>query len=443
MTTAKKSPLYLRSANPDPEKPFSGDLFGRQKLAERLTSHFDRLPDGAVLAIDAPWGAGKTWFGRNWHAQLANAGYRTAYIDCFERDYIEDPFVMIAGELLQLAKLEESPHRRKLLDAGKKLGVALLPSATKFALNTIGHLALGNAEFGEDLIKGLTSLQESSASALEKLVAKRLESYENDKKSIEAFRSALQELAKDGKPIVIFLDELDRCRPDFAIRTIERMKHFFEAPNVVFVLLMNREQLVAAIQGIYGSSIDAESYLGKFIQLSLTLPKQTSHEMYEPDDNQTHCKATLVRYGFPPTDATQTFATIMGLTGTLFKFSLRDIERAVVLFSLAQPLHASVSHVTWPIALKLTRPDLFSHLMANNQAAHQEAYTLVKEMQAASPPLANALEIFAGLHKSGATDFVEPLSDDASRDLGSLRRFRGPKEITAWLFSCVDLDIAR
>jgi len=438
MTTEKQSPLYLRSANPDPKQPFSGDLFGRQKLAERLTSHFDRLPDGAVLAIDAPWGAGKTWFGRNWHAQLANTGYRTAYIDCFERDYIEDPFVMIAGELLQLAKSGASPHRTKLLEAGKKLGVALLPAVAKFAVNTVGHLALGNSHLGEEVVKALTSLEETSASALEKLVAKRLESYESDKKSIEAFRSALEELAKeDGKPIVIFLDELDRCRPDFAIRTIERMKHFFEVPNVVFVLLMNRTQLVAAIQGIYGPSIDAESYLGKFIQLSLTLPKKTSQETHSSGDNQKHCEATLIKYEFPRSVDTQSFAHIMGLAGKYFNFSLRDIERAVVLFSLAQPLNVSEFEIAWPIALKLSKPDLFARLMISDQKANQEAYEIFQRMQKLAPTLAQEFQVIGELHRLCTVGIYQPPTEaefwEVKKNLRKQARY----------FSGVDLDVAQ
>lgn len=100
----REQPLYRRPADPtNAERPFEDDLFARRKLADRLTAFVDRLPDGAVIAIDAPWREGKTWFGRHWHAQLVAAGYRTAYIDCFQRDHIEDPFLMIAGELLEMA----------------------------------------------------------------------------------------------------------------------------------------------------------------------------------------------------------------------------------------------------------------------------------------------------------------------------------------------------
>ena len=84
------------------EQPFAKDKLGREELAKKLTNYIDRLQAGAVLAIDAPWGEGKTWFGRNWAKKLKDDGYRVAYIDAFEQDYINNPFVLLASELLNV-----------------------------------------------------------------------------------------------------------------------------------------------------------------------------------------------------------------------------------------------------------------------------------------------------------------------------------------------------
>jgi hypothetical protein len=269
MTEKKLPPIYRRS-NVDvvPEHRFAGDLFDRAKLAEQLTGFLSRMPDGGVIAIDSPWGEGKTWFGKRWCASLQDQGFKTAYIDCFQRDHLDDPFTMITSEFIELAKAGKPEIQTRLLDAGKKLGAALLPTATKFAVNTIGHLALGNAKLSEDLTKSLEALDASAAGALEKLVASRLLEYQASNKSIQAFKQSLTELAAESeKPVAIFLDELDRCRPDFSVRTIERVKHFFDAPGVVFVLLLNRTQLAAAVEGLYGPKVDADAYLSKFIPI--------------------------------------------------------------------------------------------------------------------------------------------------------------------------------
>ena len=104
MATQELPPLRRKTSECDvPANRFEGDLFQRSKLADQLTGFLYRLPDGAVIAIDSQWGEGKTWFGRRWNASLQDEGFHTAYIDCFQQDHLDDPFTMIAGELLTLA----------------------------------------------------------------------------------------------------------------------------------------------------------------------------------------------------------------------------------------------------------------------------------------------------------------------------------------------------
>lgn len=438
-------PLYRRPVEPTSvEQPFEGDLFGRKSLADRMTTFLGRLPDGAVIAVDAPWGEGKTWFGRHWHAQLVADGYRTAYIDCFQRDHVEDPFLMIAGELLEMAKAGKPASRRALMQAGKKLGAALLPAAAKFALNAAGHWAVGNARLGADVAKAANSIEESAAASLEKFVSKRLEDYESDKKSVSGFRQALADMAAEGaKPVVVFVDELDRCRPDFAVRTVERVKHFFEVPRVVFVLLMNRRQLVAAIEGVYGPRVEADAYLGKFVQLSLTLPKQVSMELHSEDDNRKHCESTLARYGFPSSGHTTEFTAMFGVLACRFGLSLRDIERVVILFSIAQPMTALAMEFAWPIALKLKHPELFRRLLADEAAAHAEAYKLASDFAAqVSGGADRVLTLLAELHNSGATGFKNPLPQEQVNMMQAMNQIRGPKQLLRALFQRVDLSVA-
>ena len=123
MATQELPPLRRKTSECDvPANRFEGDLFQRSKLADQLTGFLYRLPDGAVIAIDSQWGEGKTWFGRRWNASLQDEGFHTAYIDCFQQDHLDDPFTMIAGELLTLATATKPQVQTKLLAAGKKLG---------------------------------------------------------------------------------------------------------------------------------------------------------------------------------------------------------------------------------------------------------------------------------------------------------------------------------
>jgi hypothetical protein len=87
----------------DGDLPFSGDKFQRQATADKLTNFLPRLSfNGAVIAVDAPWGAGKTWFGMNWAAALRRSGHKVAFINAFEQDHTEDPFLPITAELSHL-----------------------------------------------------------------------------------------------------------------------------------------------------------------------------------------------------------------------------------------------------------------------------------------------------------------------------------------------------
>lgn len=444
MTEQKLPPLYRRTiAGEVPERRFSGDLYAREKLAEQLTGFLSRMPDGGVMAIDSPWGEGKTWFGKRWCASLGDAGFQTAYVDCFQRDHLDDPFTMIAGEFIELAKAGNPEVKIKLLETGKKLGAALLPAATKFAVNAVGHWAIGKADLADDLAKAVETLDASAAAALEKLVATHLADYQASKKSLDAFKQTLTELsAESEKPIVIFLDELDRCRPDFAVRTIERVKHFFDAPGVIFVLLLNRRQLAAAVEGLYGPKVDADAYLSKFIPISLTLPKRVSVDRSGDDDNKKHCKSELTRLGFPQTDSNNAFATMTGVFATLFKFSLRDVERAVVLYSFAQPLSSSSPSSAWPIAIKLHKPELYKRLCAHEPSAHREARELAATLKLAAPDAKWMLDFFEALHQSGETQFKAPLPHDATQTLGSLSGWASSKEYLSWLFRRIDLTVA-
>lgn len=445
MTEQKLPPLHCRiTADELPEQRFLGDLYAREKLAAQLTGFLLRMPDGGVMAIDSPWGEGKTWFGKRWCASLGDAGFQTAYIDCFQRDHLDDPFTMIAGEFIELAKAGKPELKFKLLETGKKLGAALLPAATKFAINAIGHWAIGNAHLVDNLTKSAEAFDASAAVALEKLVATHLADYQASKKSLDAFRQTLTELSIESeKPIIIFLDELDRCRPDFAVKTIERMKHFFDAPGIIFILLLNRRQLAAAVEGLYGPKVDANAYLSKFIPISLTLPKRLSLNRHGDDDNRRHCDSELCRFGFKNSDVTNGFASVMSNLATAFAFSLRDVEHAIVLYSLAQPVNAASSAIAWPIAIKLHRPDLYKRLCHHDVKAHAEAKELAITLQSTAGNARRMLSFFEALHDSGMSQFKQSLSADTVQTLSSMSQWSDAKEFLSWLFSRIDLTVAQ
>ncbi|MBK7493258.1 MAG: hypothetical protein IPI17_15895 [Nitrosomonas sp.] len=91
------------------------------------------------------------------------------------------------------------------------------------------------------------------------------------------------------KPLFIFIDELDRCRPLYAIELLERIKHLFVYQGIVFVIATDTEQLKHSINAIYGSGFDSTTYLRRFLTKVIHfLPDYIEHakllfQEFDPD----------------------------------------------------------------------------------------------------------------------------------------------------------------
>ena len=108
-------------------------------------------------------------------------------------------------------------------------------------------------------------------------VEAQIKSFNDKKKGINDFRALLEKFVDnvDGeKPVVFIIDELDRCRPKYAVEVLEQIKHLFSVPGIVFALSIDKIQLGNAVRGFYGSDlIDADEYLRRFIDLEYKIQK--------------------------------------------------------------------------------------------------------------------------------------------------------------------------
>ena len=274
------------------ETAWEGDLWDRRRLGEQLTSYVDRLNCGAVLALDARWGEGKTWFVRHWAKHLDDTQHNVIYLDAFANDYLEDPFLTIAAEISQTFKESEEIDDDEIKDFNAKTAsvlislAAVIPMiAAKAGMHWIGLGGAGEAfkgvyEEGKALYD--TASEEIAAKVKEK-IEKKIENLQVEKQTIHDFKKELAVLAgKLDKPLVFIIDELDRCRPDFAIRLIERVKHFFDIPKIVFVLVMNKPQLSQSVQNFYGYEAEITAdYFEKFIDLTIKFPNLEAYINYE------------------------------------------------------------------------------------------------------------------------------------------------------------------
>ncbi|MEN4054083.1 P-loop NTPase fold protein [Sulfurimonas sp. NWX79] len=355
---------------------FSNDKLDRRRLAEQLTGYLERLSDGSVLAIDAPWGEGKTWFGKNWNKHLQDLGHKTIYIDAFEQDYIEDPFVLLSSEILEL--IEEDSLQDNLKKNSIAVAKALLPTIGKIAINAGGKFLLGTTNISDEIREVAKTGTSHFAELASSLIEDNLESYSQDKVAMKEFKKNLADFANiQDKPIVIFIDELDRCKPDFAVNVIERVKHFFDVPNVIFVLLLNREQLEKAVKGVYGLETDASAYLGKFVNFFFTLPKPIIDGLNSEHKLNAFIHLTMQKYKFKRQgDEHDAFINHLKIWVKYFNMSLRDIEKAVALYAFANNSNVMLVYL---ISLKLMKPRLYKKIVLDDIKAHQEAKEILEK----------------------------------------------------------------
>ena len=227
-----------------------------------------------------------------WAGHLRQIGHPVVYFDAFANDYIDDAFIAIAGEVIAQSEKEKkakSPAHKKLLNTAARAGRAILRSGAKVGVKAATLGALDAADIAE--LKSVTNdLASEASSKADDYVKALLSRQEAERKSIEGFRSALSELAgllgertkSDSEtkrlPLVFIVDELDRCKPSFALELLERIKHVFSVPNVHFVLVSHLVQVESSVRFAYGQDIDARTYLQKFYNLIVHLPEEGKYE---------------------------------------------------------------------------------------------------------------------------------------------------------------------
>ncbi|WP_172562919.1 KAP family P-loop NTPase fold protein [Vibrio furnissii] len=334
------------------DSPFSSDLFEREKFAEKLTNLIRNVEDNLVISLDANWGEGKSTFIRMWRLHLKNQGIKTVCFDAFKNDYSNDPFLDIAGEVFSFTDTEFSENdeiisskgqlKSKAVNVGKRLVGWTAKVAVKTA--TLGAIKDSDIEELQDVAKDISK---DSGDLVSNVILDRLNNHEVDKNSIEVFNKNIEDLGTkirnaQGFPLLIIVDELDRCRPSYAVETIEKIKHLFSAKNVVFVLTINKKQLQESIRSVYGE-IDAATYLKKFIHLEASLPRR--HGYNQTNDYLQYSSYLYSALDFPDwlTKNKDDICRIFACYAEYYNLTLRDMERAYTNLAI---YYASVSENT-------------------------------------------------------------------------------------------------
>lgn len=285
---------------------YRDDAIGRNMDVFRFVGILNSVEDAFSIALDGNWGSGKTFFvkqvkmvmdAHNEFISSKNTDYRTdivkirnnylakkaydinpqvcVYYDAWENDNADEPIMSLVYTIMQSAD-------------------------TDFTFNDVNVIKKGahiiSAFTGTDwvqVIKNLIGDSPLNTIRAEKTIQKKV----ND------FLSSL--LPERGNRLVVFIDELDRCKPDFAIKLLERIKHYFDHKDITFVFSVNINELQHTIKKYYGDEFDGSRYLDRFFDLRVTLPAPNMIKFYRSINfSSTHdvynfvCDAVIKYYHF-------------------------------------------------------------------------------------------------------------------------------------------------
>jgi len=335
------------------------DIFNRRGFGENLGRLIENADDALVLGIDDPWGEGKTTFIKQWRGLLRSEtfGLDSIYFDAFANDYQDEPFEAIAEELYafidQKADADDSEywqeHKEGFLDGAKKMFASTSASVGKIMGAGTGAAAVAvTGACGPEVdgaASGLGAAGEAMGQGAEAYFKARLKR----KSGREGFQDALKIIGKglreEGKSLVFVIDELDRCRPDYALDLLESVKHVFSVPGIAFVLVYNGNQMQEHIRCRYGREVKAGLYLNKFIDITTRMPKTVNARQPHNDDNYKFIQRLVERMElhFEAGKVLAVYATRKGL-------ALRELEKLMTMIALSK---ASLpkKYIDWDVVI--------------------------------------------------------------------------------------------
>ena len=285
---------------------FSNDILNRNYDVFRFTEILNSIEEGCSISLDGNWGSGKTFFvkqvkmfldskndffhsikeedksiiincyNRSTQKPIEFKPQVSVYYDAWENDNDEEPVLSLIYAIL------------KNVDADFSIDSNI--NCLEFASNVIEFFT------GKDWGKLINSFK--SEDPLDELrKAKTIET------EIKKFLDAL--LEERGDRLIIFVDELDRCKPIYAVRLLERIKHYFDNERITFVFSINTNELQHTIKRYYGENFDACRYLDRFFDLRMSLPPANIANFYRSisfNDSHYHydrmCQEVINKHNF-------------------------------------------------------------------------------------------------------------------------------------------------
>ena len=225
------------------------------EIIENREFYKENSENGLVILLNGSWGSGKTTFINELEKEIANNQDLDLFTNynSFEYDFYENAYLPLFANIEDKIKLGKK-NFDKLIK-----GTGMMFFNTAYAI-TNGYL---KTKTGVDL----NEIRDNYFLYQEEPYIKVFNDFVECKKKV---KEKLSKFCKD-KPKIFIVDELDRCKPTFAMETLEIIKHFFDIENCIFIICVDRLQIQESAKTIYGQNMDIEKYFSKFYDYQYNL----------------------------------------------------------------------------------------------------------------------------------------------------------------------------
>ena len=351
--------------------------------------------------------------------------------NAWETDFANDPFLALSEELREELTQYPGAIEDKVIEKFRGAAHRVLETVGPTTIRVLASTLLGSAggEVADRILRDISD--------------KDVSQYSLAKIAVNDFREALQETAGafEGKPLVVVIDELDRCRPSYAAELLEVLKHMFAVDGVVFILALNRNERVHSDRALYGVEFDAAVYLRRFIDIDVRLPNADRREFI--DARLCAIRSQLLRVLADKADARDIKGIALDWLQRFFGTSevdLRTVEQALhrfglMLATLQVNYDALVKSTAFVMILRTIEPDLYYRFVDRKATDREVADALFvrtgqeyryenegRNLEAEIIMAAAEDELFAGRYNLGSTSsqlltkYFALVNSPASRD---------------------------
>ena len=289
---------------------YPADQLNRKQDAELLTKILVRRSNANrekpnkssyVINVNAEWGAGKTYFVKRWAENLKHE-HPVVYIDAWSNDFMDSPIITVLAEIQE--QLLETINKSHLTQAKRKsfknIGISVLPKILAALVKRYGGFDIEDLFVEENSDTDTSSSTKNNKSldlsaAMEAMTTQAFKEHSDYKMGVKELKGTIKELVKysidkpkgglhataRSYPAFIFIDELDRCRPTYAVEMLEAIKHIFDIEGLVIVVSTHTEELQHTIKALYGNDFNADNYLRRFFDTKYHLDVGISASLLE------------------------------------------------------------------------------------------------------------------------------------------------------------------